>query len=326
MTRLLRALMYHRIGDPSGADSPLAPDLVSATPAQFECHVAEFARRYTPVSGDAVVAAVSERRPLPRGAILFTFDDGYADFAEVAWPILKRWNVPAVLFVCSAFPDTSGRMFWWDALWQGVSRTDRLSVRVPRMPALPLTSLAERRDTSARLAGWLKGLGPEQRATELEALLADLGVRPEWTPAVSGWEELRRLAADGVTIAAHSRTHPLLDQLDDATLHDEVVGCRDDLVRELGASSPLFAYPNGNFDLRLPAVLQKGGFVTGFTTVAGLNDLGRAHPAFLRRDDGRTPLRKLRLKLREAIARFRSWQSPLPSESRRAERGRALAV
>jgi peptidoglycan/xylan/chitin deacetylase (PgdA/CDA1 family) len=312
MAWLLRALMYHRIGDPSGEGSPLAPDLVSATPAEFELHVAEFARRYTPVSGDDVVAAVAERRPLPRGAILFTFDDGYADFAEVAWPILKRWKVPAVLFVCSAFPDTPGRMFWWDELWQGISRTDRLGVQVPGLPALPLTTLAERRDASARLAGWLKGSGPEQRAARLEALLSDLGVHPEWTPAVSGWGELRRLAADGVTIAAHSRTHALLDQIDDAALDDEVVGCRDDLVREMGTSPPVFAYPNGNFDPRLPQVLRKGRFEAAFTTVAGLNQLRRANPAFLRRDDGRTPLGRLRLKLREPVARLRAWQRPLP--------------
>jgi peptidoglycan/xylan/chitin deacetylase (PgdA/CDA1 family) len=312
MSMLLRALIYHRIGDPSGHDTTLAPDLVSATPAELERQIAEVVSRYTPVSGDEVVAGVAERRALPRGAVLVTFDDGYRDFAEVAWPILKRWKVPAVLFVSTGYPDTPGRMFWWDALWQGVSRTDRRGVDLPGRRSLPLTTLAERRTASARLAGWLKSLGPAERAARLDGLLDGLGVRPEWTPAVSGWDELRRLASDGVTIAAHSRTHPLLDQVDDATLHDEVIGCRDDLVRELGACQPLYAYPNGNFDLRLPSMLAKGGFVTGFTTVAGLNDVGRANPAFLRRDDGRTPIRKLRLKLREPIARFRSWRHPLP--------------
>lgn len=308
----LRALMYHRIGDPSGRDASLAPDLVSATPADFERQIAEVVSRYTPVAADEVVAAVADRHALPRGAVLVTFDDGYRDFAEIAWPILKRWSVPAVLFVCTAYPDSPGRMFWWDALWQGVSRTDRVCVTGPGKGSLPLTALAERRSASARLAEWLKSLGAEERAARLDGLLADLGVRPEWTPAVSGWDELRRLASDGVTIAAHSRTHALLDQVDDAMLRDEVVGCRDDLVREMGASQPLYAYPNGNFDLRLPALLKKGGFLTGFTTVAGLNDLSRANPAFLRRDDGRTPLGRLRLKLREPIARLRSWRHPLP--------------
>lgn len=312
MTLLLRALMYHRIGDPSGEDAALAPDLVSATPSEFERQIAEVVSRYAPVGADEVVAAVRQRHELPRGAVLVTFDDGYTDFAEVAWPILKRWSVPAVLFVSTAYPDSPGRMFWWDALWQGVSRTDRLSVDRPGQRVLPLTTLAERRTASARLAEWLKSLGTAEREARLDALLSELRVTPEWTPAVSGWDELRRLASDGATIAAHSRTHALLDQIDDAMLRDEVIGCRDDLVRELGACQPLYAYPNGNFDLRLPALLKEGGFAAGFTTVVGLNDLGRANPAFLRRDDGRTPVGKLRLKLREPIARLRSWRHPFP--------------
>src|SRR5688572_19329289 len=117
MAMLLRSLIYHRIGDPSD-DSPLAPDLVSATPAELERQLSEVVTRYTPVGADDVVAAVTERRELPRGAVLVTFDDGYRDFAEIAWPILKKYSVPAVLFVSTAYPDCPGRMFWWDALWQ----------------------------------------------------------------------------------------------------------------------------------------------------------------------------------------------------------------
>lgn len=312
MTTLLRSLLYHRVGDPADDSSPLSPDLISATPDELERQVAYLASSYTPVSADEVVAAVSEGRKLPRKAVLVTFDDGYRDFAEIAWPILKRWRVPAVLFVPTAFPDAPGRMFWWDELWQGVSRTDRQRVEVAGLPALPLTTWPERREAVVRLAERLKSVGPADRARLLAALLASLGVRPEWTPCVSGWSELRRLAGDGVTIAGHSRTHALLDQIDDAALSDEVTGCRDDLVRELGASPPVFAYPNGNFDGRMPRVLAEGGFAVGLTTVAGLNDLKRANGAYLRRDDGRASRFRFKLHLREPVGRLRAWRHPVP--------------
>jgi peptidoglycan/xylan/chitin deacetylase (PgdA/CDA1 family) len=312
MTMLLRSLLYHRIGDPADESSPLSPDLISATPAELEAHVAHLARSYTPVTAADVVAAVTAGRSLPRKAVLVTFDDGYRDFAEIAWPILKRWRVPAVLFVPTAFPDTPGRMFWWDTLWQGVSRTDRPRVDVVGLPPLPLTTSVERRAAAVRLAECLKAVGPAEREARLAAVLAALDVRPEWTPAVSSWAELRRLAGDGVTIAGHSRTHALLDQIDDAALADEVMGCRDDLVRELGTSPPIFAYPNGNVDRRMPRVLAEGGFAVGVTTVAGLNDVGRAHRAFLRRDDGRASRFRFRLHLREPIGRLRAWRHPMP--------------
>jgi peptidoglycan/xylan/chitin deacetylase (PgdA/CDA1 family) len=312
MTRLLRSLLYHRIGDPRGVDSLLSPDLISATPAEFEAQMAMVTRRYTPVSAEDVVAAVERSQSLPRGAILITFDDGYQDFAEVAWPILRRWRVPAVLFLATAYPDTTDRLFWWDKVWQGASRTDRVSVDVDGLGTLPLTTQAERRAASARLAGWLKTFNPVQREARLEALLVKLGVKPEWTPSVSSWSELRKLASDGATIAGHTQTHPLLDQVDSRTLEDEVLGCRDDLIREIGTSPPMFAYPNGNFDRRMPSVLARGGFAAGFTTMPGLNLLGRANPAYLRREDGRSTVRKLQVKLLEPIGRLRAWQRQLP--------------
>jgi peptidoglycan/xylan/chitin deacetylase (PgdA/CDA1 family) len=312
MTGLLRSLLYHRIGDPTDESSPLSPDLISATPDELEAQIAHLARSYTPVSADDVVAAVSEGRGLPRKAVLVTFDDGYRDFAEIAWPILKQWRIPAVLFVPTAFPDAPDRTFWWDVLWQGVGRTDRQRVEVAGLPVLPLTTSAERRAATVRLTECLKSRSPLERTALLDVMLKTLGVRPERTPAVSGWAELRRLASDGVTIAGHSRTHALLDQIDDTALAHEVLGCRDDLVREMGSSPPIFAYPNGNFDTRMPSVLAAGGFSVGVTTVAGLNDVRRAHRSFLRRDDGRASRFRFKLHLREPIGRLRAWRHPVP--------------
>jgi hypothetical protein len=80
----------------------------------------------------------------------------------------------------------------------------------------------------------------------------------------------------------------------------------------MGTSPPVFAYPNGNFDLRMPSVLAKGGFAAAFTTTPGLNHLGRSHPAFLRREDGRSSLGKLLLKLREPVGLYRARRRPLP--------------
>ena len=56
--------------------------------------------------------------------------DASGDFASVAWPLLKQFHVPCVLFVTTNYASEPGRLFWWDALWQIVSATaaDRLTV------------------------------------------------------------------------------------------------------------------------------------------------------------------------------------------------------
>jgi peptidoglycan/xylan/chitin deacetylase (PgdA/CDA1 family) len=64
------------------------------------------------------------------------------------------------------------------------------------------------------------------------------------------WEELGRLAAEGLDLGAHSRTHPHLDRVPDKALADEIDGSTEDLVRRLGVRPRSFCYPFGSFDER----------------------------------------------------------------------------
>ena len=81
------------------------------------------ASRYRPVSLTELLGARRGEHALPLRSVLVTFDDGYRDFADHAWPILRRHGIPAVLFVPTAYPGNPGRAFWWDRLYSAVSRT-----------------------------------------------------------------------------------------------------------------------------------------------------------------------------------------------------------
>jgi peptidoglycan/xylan/chitin deacetylase (PgdA/CDA1 family) len=303
---ILRVLLYHRVDDPACPRADLNPDLVSATPASLEQQVRHLTRFYQPVGAREVLAALAGRSTLPPRSVLVTFDDGYRDFLHLAWPILERHRVPAVLFVPSAFVDDPDRVFWWDGLWQMLTRTRHTQVALPRSGVAPLRSHADQLRAFRAYVGWLKSLEPATRLREVERLAERLGVRPEPPRAVLTWPELRRLAEAGVTVAAHSRTHERLDQLDAAALAREVPGSRDDLVRELGTCLPLFAYPYGNVSYRVLRALEVAGFRAGFTTLCGVNRLPRVNPRLLRRDDPHVPFPRFALKLTGPLAALRT--------------------
>lgn len=309
----LRVLLYHRIEDPAARRPDLAPDPVSASPALFERQLRYLTRWYCPVAADELMAALAGRHRLPARAVLVTFDDGYRDFAELAWPLLKQYRVPAILFVPTAYVDDAARIFWWDALWQLVSRTARQDLRLPDGATLSLARAEERVAASRSVAEWLKSFQPAARRALLDALGEQLGVRPEPTRAVLDWGALRRLAADGVTIAPHSRTHELLDQVHGPELRTEIEGSRADLVRGLGACPPLFAYPNGNYSREAVQILRLGAFQAAFTTTHGINRLDTADHLLLRRDDGRASLARFALQLLGPLGRLRARRHPLPA-------------
>src|SRR5438093_1211648 len=74
---VLRAMLYHRIEDPAAVHAELAPDLVTASPAQFDRQLRHLARAYHPIDAAELLAAVSGRHKLPPRAVVITFDDGY---------------------------------------------------------------------------------------------------------------------------------------------------------------------------------------------------------------------------------------------------------
>ena len=97
--RTLRVLTYHKVND-------LKPNPITVPTATFARQMALLAELgYQAVSLDAVVDHYVAGAPLPRRAVLITFDDGYRDNLENAAPILLRHGYPAVVFVATDFLD-----------------------------------------------------------------------------------------------------------------------------------------------------------------------------------------------------------------------------
>ena len=94
---------------------------------------------------------------------------------------------------------------------------------------------------------------------------------------------MRRLAAEGVALAPHSRTHPLLTRLDPGALDSEIAGSRDDLAAATGSTVAAFAYPSGAVSGPVAEATARAGSRVAFATTRGVNDLRTADLWRLRR-------------------------------------------
>jgi peptidoglycan/xylan/chitin deacetylase (PgdA/CDA1 family) len=81
--------------------------------------------------------------------------------------------------------------------------------------------------------------------------------------APMGWDELRTLAAAGWEIGSHSRSHPRLTRVDDATLDAELTESRAACQRALDRSCLSVAYPYGDVDARVVAAAHRAGYEAG---------------------------------------------------------------
>jgi len=274
-SNVLRVLAYHRIADPTRA-SMLDPRLISATPATFDRHMAYLASDYHPVSMEEVLDAIEGGSRLPDRAVLITFDDAYVDFASNAWPILKSYRLPVTVFVPTAYPDQPARAFWWDRLYRAFFHTSKTELAASPIGSLPLKTVEERRSSLRKLQIYMKSLAHHQAMALTDEVCSELGIEKTTYKSTLSWEELRQLARQGVTLGAHTQTHPILTQLESGQIRVEVIGSQQDLKREIGRVLPVFSYPNGNCNEAVTNVLQEEGFIAAFTMRSGQNDLSSA--------------------------------------------------
>jgi peptidoglycan/xylan/chitin deacetylase (PgdA/CDA1 family) len=270
----LYVLAYHRIGNRSGSPA-LDPGLIDAAPDQFEAQMEMLVRRYHPVSADDLLAAVRQGTALPRDAVLVTFDDGYRDFWDTAFPVLQRHDIRPVLFVATGCVDSNA--FWWDELHRVLNCSARPEV-TSSIGVMPLRTQAER-ETAAR--DWLAYVkhapfqpARSEIATLHAAMVPDLGMEP----ATLSWNELRTLDRAGVAIAAHTHSHPILSHLPLDVAREEIRLSQRIIRQEIGHALPIFAYPDGkgeSINRPLADILREEGFLVAFTTVEGRARIGR---------------------------------------------------
>jgi peptidoglycan/xylan/chitin deacetylase (PgdA/CDA1 family) len=278
---LLAVLTYHRI-DVAGRSASLYPGLISAEPADFEEQMSFLAANWRPLSLQEVLAARRGEGHLAPRSVMVTFDDAYRDFGEIAWPILERHGIPVTLFVPTAYPGNRGRAFWWDRLYGALSTTQRTAPLATPVGDVAVATEVDRLQAFRRLRSHLKSVAHETALGLVDELCEELEA-PAPVSAVLGWPELRKLHAEGVALAPHSRTHPMLDRLSAEAARDEIVGSLEDLEREIGGAPRIFAYPGGSHDPDLTRILAEERFELAFATTRGTNDLRRPDWLRLRR-------------------------------------------
>jgi peptidoglycan/xylan/chitin deacetylase (PgdA/CDA1 family) len=279
--------MYHRVGELK--DTPAIDSRsVSATPSGFAQQMRHLARYYHVVSMPDVLDAVKRNRTLRDRSVLITFDDAYADFADIAWPILKRFHLPATLFVPTAYPGQPELAFWWDRLYQAFAQTRRAELRDTPLGNFSLADPNSRSRSLRTLQNYVPTVPHDDAMRLVDCVCAQLAEAPAKGGSVLNWDQLRLLARDGVTLGSHTRTHPILTQLPPNRMREEIQGSQRDLKAEIGSALPIFCYPNGDHNETVTAMLREEGVELGFTTLVGQNELASSDLLRLKRT-GITP-------------------------------------
>lgn len=213
-----------------------------------------------------------EHGALPDRALSITFDDGYADNATVALPILRELGLHATFFVATRF--LNGGWMWNDAVVESLRHAPGANIDLSELDlgVRSLASAEQRRETIRAALARLKYLPQPERQAGVDAIVTRTATTRRSDLMMTS-EQVRELAGAGMGIGGHTVTHPILAKLDAKSATREIADGRDFLEGLLRQSVRLFAYPNGTPDTDYTGehvrIVKDLGFSAAVSTAGG---------------------------------------------------------
>ena len=263
----LAVLIYHRV---LPEPDPLFPEAFDAR--RFDEHLRWIRVLFNVLPLEEAVERL-RAGSLPERAAAVTFDDGYADNAQVALPLLRRHGLSATFFVSTGFLD-GGRM-WNDTVIESVRRAqgDAIDLSPLGLPSRSIATPAMRRAAIDVLIGACKYL-PSTERNERVTALRDLVGAPLPSNLMMAARQVRELKRAGMGIGAHTISHPILARVDAQAARREIAEGRSALEGIVCAPVKLFAYPNGtpgtDYTGEHARMVQDLGFTAAFSTAWGV--------------------------------------------------------
>jgi peptidoglycan/xylan/chitin deacetylase (PgdA/CDA1 family) len=251
-----RILMYHRITRP-GCREGINKDT-------FRKQMEIVKRSFNVMTLNDLIEAY-DRGYTPENAVVITFDDGYHDFADYAFPILRGLEIPVTLFVTTGF--ALGELWLWpDQIRYAIDKTEIQEIELPGFSGS--LNLAERPDQCwHRIADYCMTIPNAQKLKLIDTLYELMCLeKPVDAPAAYrplNWAQIRSMVEQGLEVGSHSHSHPILTQLCDAELNKELVTSREVIRAQLHYDPPALCYPNGqriDFDSRVQLAVRDAGY------------------------------------------------------------------
>lgn len=279
----LLILMYHRVVD-GGIGRGMGHDGLYVEPETFEKQLLFLKRHFLVVPLLEGFDFLERRRGggtpghMPMCAI--TFDDGWQDVYENAFPLLQSHGITATVFLPTGFIGTRNQ-FWTDRLARILNARSHVKARGDlRSSAINAFRKAgfPEMATGMELYGIVEVL-KQRRHEEIEEILHALDEEcgPEFPPegrSFLNWEEVGEMFRSGlVRFGSHTESHRILTTLADDEVALELRRSKERLV-DAGVVDPAsipFAYPNGNHNDRIATMVHDAGYRIAVTTESGWN-------------------------------------------------------
>lgn len=272
-TPMLWILMYHRILPHQDARFANEEPGMLISPDTLDMHLQEIKKYFQVMHLSQWIKDKEAGKPLPTKACAITFDDGWLDNYQFAWPILQKHNIPASIFIVADMAGTN-QVFWPNLIAQVLKQKEQANVQqdlqwIPGCNAILSKQNLAFEERLSQLVNQAKQLNEEEIYPKLERLEC----LQSQEPALMSWEQIKELDKSPlIEFGSHTSRHLRLnDKLDKQTIKHEIKHSKTTIEQHLGHSIDLFCYPNGDYS-DYSTQLVHDNYLAAVTTERGINN------------------------------------------------------
>jgi peptidoglycan/xylan/chitin deacetylase (PgdA/CDA1 family) len=215
-----------------------------------------------------------------------TFDDGWRDNYTVAYPVLKKYAIPAIIFLTTDYINTN-KQFWFQRV-KYLLADDQIDSR----QLLDVIRKAQK-DYNYQIAGdvsqyllshspsattdyfieWLKNLD----LATINGILNELADVSNNTiegdePLMLSWAEVVEMSKSGIDFGSHGLSHRIMTGMNIEDVRTELVRSREIIREQTGQEATIFAYPNGDCNDDIKKAVKDAGYYAAAATYGNQND------------------------------------------------------
>lgn len=262
---------YHRIGD--ALATAYDPNVFSCTEDSFATHLDFYKKEFDMLDMGELSDVLNAGNKGRFG--LITFDDGYIDNYQLAYPQLKSAALSATFFVPTNYIGSS-KIPWWDEVAFIVKNSVSKSVVMNSV-----TVEIDRANIKKTIRAVLNAFKRDVRAVDVKLDECRRIFRPEKElkpgQLFIDWTQLEEMQRGGMTIGSHTCSHEILSHLGEAEQRDELERSKNIIEGKLGVPVTTVAYPVGGYDCYNTLTCntaQSAGYQLAFTFTNAVNDVG----------------------------------------------------
>lgn len=202
-----------------------------------------------------------------------TFDDGWIDNYEYAFPVLKQHNLPATIFLVTNAIET-GHLFWVEDFLYKVAQLsdstpdDIISDKITEFYQKAGATKPNITDSRFLAEGFAELIKP-YKISDREALLHDiyheLGIDPEpLTGQILKWADIVKMSKQGIEFGSHTHTHEILQYAENEVIKRELKFSKDIIFENIGKPVKYFCYPNARYRNDNAGLIKEAGYEYAF--------------------------------------------------------------